>query len=63
MKKLISLVLALLAAVSLLTVASAEEEINWAYGVTIEGVGTILCQSILRSRKHRESPDRRSLYR
>ena len=41
MKKLISLVLALLVAVSLLTVASAEEEVNWAYGVTIEGVGTI----------------------
>lgn len=41
MKKLISLVLALLVAVSLLTVASAEAEVNWAYGVTVEGVGTI----------------------
>ena len=41
MKKLISLVLALLVAISLLTVASAEEDVNWAYGVTIDGVGTI----------------------
>ena len=41
MKKLISLVLALLVAVSLLTVAIAEEDANWAYGVTIDGVGTI----------------------
>ena len=41
MKKLIALTLALLMALSLLTVASAEEEANWAYGVTVEGVGTI----------------------
>ena len=41
MKKLISLLLAALMAMSLLTVTASAEEENWAYGVTIEGVGTI----------------------
>ena len=42
MKKLIALLLTAVMALSLLAVtASAEEEANWAYGVTIEGVGTI----------------------
>ena len=41
MKKMISLLLAVLMALSLLTVTASAEEENWAYGVTIEGVGTI----------------------
>jgi hypothetical protein len=42
MKKLIALLLTAVMALSLLAVtASAEEEANWAYRVTIEGVGTI----------------------
>ena len=41
MKKMISLLLAVLMALSLLNVTASAEEENWAYGVTIEGVGTI----------------------
>lgn len=41
MKKMISLLLAVLMALSLLTVTASAEEENWAYGVTIEGVGAI----------------------
>ena len=41
MKKLISLVLVAMMAMSLLTVIASAEDENWAYGVTIEGVGTI----------------------
>ncbi len=41
MKKMISLLLAVLMALSLLTVTASAEEENWAFGVTIEGVGTI----------------------
>ncbi len=41
MKKMISLLLAVLMLLSLLTVTASAEEENWAYGVTIEGVGTI----------------------
>ncbi len=42
MKKLLAVLLTVMLALSLMAVtASAEEEANWAYGVTIEGVGTI----------------------
>lgn len=41
MKKMISLLLAVLMALSLLTVTASAEEENWAYGVAIESVGTI----------------------
>ncbi|MBQ9008015.1 MAG: hypothetical protein IJ088_01610 [Clostridia bacterium] len=41
MKKLISLVLVLFLVFPVLTVNAFAEDKNWAYGVTVEGVGTI----------------------